>query len=398
MKLRKKLYLWWLWIACMLIILPMIVGCSGNALPSNETSSTFLKLLKLQPGTAISTAIQGHTYIVMNDFAKVRDIYGIPLPTSNDESDIENYTMAIFDADHSLATPGPGFSYTWGSGFDTHYLQEPAYSIRSNNVGYSPSDVDASIESEIGLGLIGNFNPQATQTDFNQKTGWPQWVKDNYITENYQNVTINSWGDASILHLLDRFAPPDLDQLGRAHPLAVMQTNVFFSSTAANIKSMIDANVGKSTSMADDPKYASVAKGLSELGAYSAIINDDIIGPGLTNFDALKKSDMGTAPLLQPYVALGFGEGKDGKGVYLAVVLVYNNKKSATDNARILQTRIEQGLYTNGIASITWKQTFTDSQISVEGNMILTKLYGSILSQWGSPETIPFSYPLFLHE
>ena len=46
MKLRKQLYLWWLWIACMLIILPMIVGCSGNALPSNETSSTFLKLLK----------------------------------------------------------------------------------------------------------------------------------------------------------------------------------------------------------------------------------------------------------------------------------------------------------------------------------------------------------------
>jgi len=364
----------------------MLAGCSGNTQQNNQ--DTFLELLKLQPDTAITTADTGHAYIVMNDFAKVRDEYGISLPSSNDESDIENYTMSIFNADHSLGTAGPGYDYTWGSGFNIAYLQLHTYSIRSNNVGYGPNNVNASIESETGLGLIGKFDPQAAQTDFNGQIGWSKWAKDDFATENYQNVTINSWGDGTAVHLLDTSSPPDTDELGRAHPLAVTPANVYFSDTTVNIKSMIDANMGKSTSMADDPKYTSIAKGLTELGAYSAIISNDISSLGLVDMSSLKASDTGTAPLLQPYLALGSGEGKDDNGLYLALVLVYNNNKSATANEEILKARIDQ---LKGTGTL-------DSQISVEDNMILGKLYVPGMTNRMSADTWPFENTVLLHQ
>jgi hypothetical protein len=212
----------------------------------------------------------------MNDYAKVRDVYGITLPNSDDEQDINNYVVAMFNADHSLSTLSPDIlKYVYGSGFETAYSE--VESIKNANVGYGPINVDASIESSTGLGLIGNFNPQATQTAFKEKTGWPQWAKDDYTAENYQNITINSWGDVdpNTVHLLDTLGPPDTDELGRACPLAVTTTNVFYSGTTANIKSMIDASKGKLSGMADDSKYVSVAKGLTELGSYSAIISND---------------------------------------------------------------------------------------------------------------------------
>jgi len=390
MKLQKQLYHRWLWIGCVLIVLPMIVGCSGNALPINETSSTFLQLLKLQPDSALSTAPTGQAYILMNDFAKIRDVYGISLPTANDEQDIDNYLVAMFNADHSLGTSSPDYlRYVYGSGFSPADLEKE--SIRSANVGYGPTNIAASIESSTGLGIIGNFNPQATQTAFKEQTGWPQWAKDGYTTENYQNITINSWGDVdpNTLHLLDILGPPDTDELGRACPVAVTPTNVFYSSSTANIKSMIDTSLGKSTSMANDPKYASVAKGLTELGAYSAIISNTTTSDFAPNNPL---TDTGTQ--LQPYLTFGSGEGKDSEGIYLAVVLVYGNNKSAANNAGILQTRIDQESFTDGTNTTPWKQIITDSKISVEGNMILAKVYDTQPSFLSNPEKFPFGLPL----
>ncbi len=390
MKLRLQNHHWWRWIGCMLIILTMMAGCSGNTQPSNQTSSTFLQLLKLQPDSALSTAPTGQAYILMNDFAKIRDVYGISLPTANDEQDLDNYLLNMFNADHSLGTSSPDhLQYVYGSGFSPAYLEKE--SIRNANVGYGPTNVDASIESSTGLGLIGNFNPQATQTAFKEQTGWPQWAKDDYTTENYQNITINSWGDVNgnIGDLLDMLGPPDTDELGRACPLAVTPTNVFYSSSTANIKSMIDTSLGKSTNMADDPKYASVAKGLTELGAYSAIISNTTTSDFAPNNPL---TDTGTQ--LQPYLTFGSGEGKDNEGVYLAVVLVYGDNKSAADNAGILKKRIDQESFTDGTNSAPWKQIITDSKISVEGNMILAKVYDTQPSFLSDPEKFPFGLPL----
>jgi len=63
--------------------------------------------------------------------------------------------------------------------------------------------------------------------------------------------------------------------------------------------------LGKSTSMADDPKYASVAKGLTELGAYSAIISNTTTSDSAPNNPL---TDTGTQ--LQPYLTFGSGEGR----------------------------------------------------------------------------------------
>jgi hypothetical protein len=370
----------------------MIAGCSGSIQQSNPTSSTFLQLLKLQPDSALSTARTGQAYILMNDFAKIRDVYGISLPTTSDEQDLDNYLLAMLNADHSLGTLGPdNLQYAYGSGFRPTYMEKE--SIRAVNVGYGPTNVDASIESSTGIGLIGNFNPQATQTAFKEQTGWPQWAKDGYTTENYQNITINSWGDVdpNTLHLLDTLGPPDTDELGRACPLAVTPTNVFYSSSTANIKSMIDTSLGKSTSMANDPKYASVAKGLTELGAYSAIIaNTTTSEPDFAPKNPL--TDTGTQ--LQPYLTFGSGEGKDNEGIYLAVVLVYGDNKAAANNAGILQTRIDQESFTDGTNTTPWKQIITDSKISVEGNMILAKVYDNQPSFLSDPEALAFGLPL----
>jgi len=39
MKLQKRYDHWWLWISCVLIVLPMLVACSGTSQQSNQTTS-----------------------------------------------------------------------------------------------------------------------------------------------------------------------------------------------------------------------------------------------------------------------------------------------------------------------------------------------------------------------
>ena len=404
MKLRHTYGCWVLIIFTLLTVL-MITACSGTAPTATATPSTFFDLLNLQPESALSTTNAGQNYILLHDFAKIREAYGISLPASNNENDINNYDLSIFKADSSLTinyTGGPPYlSLDWASGFNAQYLEVPA--IRNNTVGYGPPDVGASIVSSIGLGLIGNFNPVATQSVFNQQSGWSQWTKDNFATQTYQNISINTWGDIvgsdKDIHLLDRLQPPLFDQLGRICPIAVTQQNIFYSKSVTNIKSMIDSKIGKSNSLASQSKYASAARGLTELGAYSAIICNDSydVTPTFTDLAQLKSSDNGQDPLLKPYSAMGSGVGKDEKGIYIAIVLVYNDDKSAADNAKILQTRVDNGLYNNGTTQVSGKQFFKDTQIKTEGNVVLAKLYDTANIN-ANRIAMSFSYSFLLHE
>jgi hypothetical protein len=381
------------------MILPMMASCSGTTTQlNNQTSNTFLELLKMQPDVPLANSLGSPGYILMHDYAKIRDVYGISLPSSSDEKEINKYLQAILNADVSLDTQSPGlFNFVWASGFFVQYLETS--NIRSQNVGYGPNNIDASIDISSGLGLIGTFNPQATKNIFNKQDGWSNETKDNYTTENYQDITINSWGDrtnSGEIHLRDRLGLPAHDFLGRIYTLAVTQKNVFYSNSVANVKTMIDAKWGKSASLADVPKYATAARGLTELGAYSALISNDMKRDSF-EFDSIKKSDTGLAPLLKPYQAFGSGEGKDDKGLYLAVVLVYNDQKSAADNAGILKARIDKGTYALGNTIIAWKQFFINSQINAEGNVVLAKLYfgaGPAVNRINTP----FTTPLLLHE
>jgi hypothetical protein len=101
---------------------------------------------------------------------------------------------------------------------------------------------------------------------------------------------------------------------------------------------------------------------------------------------------------LQPYVIFGSGEGKDNEGVYLAIVLVYNDNKSASDNAEILQRRINQESYTDGTNTFPWKYSITDSKISVDGKMVLAKMYDTDPGFLKDPEEFPFGLPLLLSQ
>jgi hypothetical protein len=68
--------------------------------------------------------------------------------------------------------------------------------------------------------------------------------------------------------------------------------------------------------------------------------------------------------------------------------LVYNNNKSATANEEILKARIDQ---LKGTGTL-------DSQISVEDNMILGKLYVPGMTNRMSADTWPFENTVLLHQ
>jgi len=109
MKLRRQHYHWWLWIGCVLIILPMIVGCSGTAKQSNQTtsSSTFdVSALKstIDPGNSVQMTFDEYTENAAPIFDTQTKIMTVPVPIIFDSSDVPNLVVEKLrnNADNSL--------------------------------------------------------------------------------------------------------------------------------------------------------------------------------------------------------------------------------------------------------------------------------------------------------
>jgi hypothetical protein len=166
------------------------------------------------------------------------------------------------------------------------------------------------------------------------------------------------------------------------------------------VKTMIDANQGKSSTLADIPEYALVAQGLYDLNSKIA----GVIGDGdLVNW-YWKNSGGYKGPLLKNYLSFGSGFGKDEKGEYIALVLVHDNPDDAIKNISLLEQRIDASFRedinfnTENLTIETKKMSdyIYDKQIYTEGRVLLAKLYTNDPLLWAGWFTN--DWQLGLHE
>jgi hypothetical protein len=182
--------------------------------------------------------------------------------------------------------------------------------------------------------------------------------------------------------------PPHVDNLGRARPLAVTENRLFYAPGLSIMKLMIDASQDKTESLADLPEFASIAKKLSEMNTYAALIGDEEYAVGEPMFEGTY-----SGPKLKRFVTFGSGIGEDEKGIYMALVIYHRNHENAEANVSLLEQRISgtDSVY----AEKPWKEVFTDVDIRVEGYMLVAKLYTELAGIW-----IGWVYandPLLLH-
>ncbi len=166
-----------------------VLGESEIFTPGPDTGR-FPELLKLLPVEAISTDTEPK-YVQMNDYALIRDVYDIKIPTKPDGSNTSDYVKALW----GRSPPTGIISASFVSGLDGLYASTP---IRLENVGFDLFCVDAEIQSinqsEFFNALQGKYNPDATSRALKNQTKWPEEIRSTF-TSRITITLIFSTGD-----------------------------------------------------------------------------------------------------------------------------------------------------------------------------------------------------------
>jgi hypothetical protein len=368
-------------VTVLILVLPFFTGCTGTP------SDTFTELLNLVPAEIAGTSTaEAPFFFTLIDYAAAYKDAGITFTTLEEFLEviktIPNETLRNLPAMGSFITGYEAYSFN--------------STIQSKYVGYDIGDVDAEIQfgtpPRSGVAAIGRFDPAATKNALSDQTDWPDWAVTAYTTENYNGVTIYSWGDGFQTHLETRLVPPHIDMLGRAMPLAVTDKYLFYHPEIETVKQMIDASQNKGKSLADLTEYASIADRLADLNVDQAIIGEESVANLCVSSledESLQLSEfqketliekMGTP--LKKFITFGSGYGKDEKGAFTAIVLYYENSSIARENVSLLKQHIENDALI-GLGK-TWSEFFTGIDIKAEGNILVAKLYGPSASFFAS--------------
>lgn len=339
-------------------------GCSKRVEPPNR----FYELLNLVPAQVTDTEYM----IKIVDYASYREDNNISMTTA----DKQPITLKEYGRIVARDKVGGMLGGADITGLGRYAEIQPD---TEKYLGINFTDVDAEIEAGLPpatmIAAIGRFDPPATRDALSHQDDWLPRVKEAYTSGEYRGVTVHSWGDGFKMNLTARFSPPHLDNLGRARPLAVTEEYLFYAPGVSVIQSMIDSSQDKAESLADVPEFASVANGLSDLNAYTAIIGDESLANGDTEY-----VDYYPGILLKKFAVFGLGLGRDGKGTYLALAIVHESPDDAEANITRLEQHIEND---NSISSdMPWSEMITASEISVAGNVLLAKLYTDNTHLW----------------
>ena len=379
MKFFRRLIPYALVILTLVLVFPLVCGCSDDSEPSNR----FHELLKMIPSELKDS--QGP--LVLSDIASYWEDFNI-FPNASDGRSLtfEEYTDLIIENEIRLLVGGPSFITGWGE-----YAMRGT--IRKKYVGYDFTSVDAEIlagtsPAEV-VAAIGRFDPEDTADALSIQDEWPSWAVEAYTIEEYRGVTVHSWGDGFQANFTDRLVPPHIDMVGRARPLAVTEEFLFYAPSLEAIELMIDASQGKTENLADLPEFAEIADGLSELNVYMALIGLESLANGDPEYEGTYPE-----PRLKKFVTFGSGIGQDEKGIYTALVLYHESPNDAESNVSLLEQRIAD---TDSVYyERPWNEIIIDAEISVDGNVLLAKLYADYMVLWQS--WVYLLEPLVLHE
>jgi hypothetical protein len=387
-------------LVCFLLMLGVLIsvvpfsGCaSKNGVDAIDQNDRFTQLLSLLPSTAIDAG-----GFVLVDYDKCFQDIGISRFNNNDKpitfEEFDKLVVAVLDEGYTgkLDFLGLGNFYTGYGGVG------PRSPIALENTGYDFTSVDVEIQSIIQTNLCGSFewifsndtyvaamgryNPKTVNSALSNQGTWPEWVKNSYESEIYDNTTIHSWQDGNQNHFGSKYTPPHLNFLGRALPLAVDSGHLFVASMVDEIKAMLDTQQKRTKSLAEIPEYALVAKKMTELNASVTIIVDQSLVNGYP--DNIQDNP---GPLLKKFLTCGMAYGSDAKGDYMTLVIVNKDENDAAQNAALLGQSIHVASMLEsdmpgfpGDKSI--KELIKDSEITAEGRLTIAKLYTDDPNLW----------------
>ena len=372
----------WLFIGLAIVLLLSVLGVNGCG---GAEVNPFLEMQRLIPDSP-DTRFQ----VYINDHAKIREIYDIPLPSSDAGDEMEEYIMTL-----AWGISGPRrfieSSFISGIGQPQNAFFSP---IRRQNIGFGPQDVDF----DIVAGRI-PMTSEAIKGRFNLAT------IDNTISQydyplspdidSYHDITLYIWSyEVNQIHLDKRFAPPVFDFLGRGTTLAVQKDYICSIDTPELVKTMIDASQGEVASLADNPDYSLMATALSELGAYSVYLSDQVpCGRGTDYMDMLiaayydawgeeitrDEIIAAAGALLNPYRTFAFGIGEDEEGPFMTIVLIYDNPQQANSDVDAFEQQIESGV---SLVGRPWQDMVDSLDVRAEDRSLRIRIRGDIIGTW----------------
>ena len=359
-----------------IVLVPVTAFCGGCG--ETKKSNTFTELLGLVPAEAAEAAPP--VCFVLIDYASFYRDNDITFTTIEDlVTEIKKKPHEVF-----MNMPGEGSFITGYSPYAEHST------IKKQYVGYDVGDVDAEIlfgtSPAEGVSAIGRFNPEATKEAFNNRDEWPDWAVAEYATEEYQGVTIHSWGDGFKMHFtpqnVNSLCAPHIDSLGRAMPLAVTDKYLFYHPSQESVRKMIDASQKKRKSLEDLPEYTVLIDHLEKYHIYSVVLGNaataNFFISDIRDSKQLTEENKGTriaglGTPLKKFLTCGCGSGYDKKGTFAIFVVYHENSNDARENVPLFKQRLVN--QTSLLSDKSWAELVKDFEIEAHGQVMIARLY-----------------------
>jgi hypothetical protein len=268
--------------------------------------------------------------------------------------------------------------------------------IRKENIGYGPLDVERSIKAWVGYEGLGNIYYEAIKGNFDpgtisQVTAKYEDPERTPQLSTYDGVDIYIWEESRRAYELN---PPVFDNTGQGRTLAVQKNDIFGSEKTEHVFQMIEASHGQVYSLADNPEFADMADNLAKMGIMSATMTDDVLKtddswndeptePYLAELFKERKAFFekadDDAPLMGPYSTFATGLGKDERGLFVAIVLIYDSPETANNEIGMMQKRLATG---RNSEDKPWVEEIDSSEVWAEGRAVCAKLRGNVTNYW----------------
>ena len=234
--------------------------------------------------------------------------------------------------------------------------------------------------------LVGRFDPEAGDEGIRRgyrETRDPADGCPQMDTRSHRGVEYYEWEDGlDDANRRCRPGPAVLDFGGRGDSLAIQKQYVLGAYNNDGMERLIDTGLGELPSLADNQDFRLLARGMTELGAYSAYMSDETQSLDATlaarrdTGESLRvfRESLEASPLLRPYRAFATGAGKDEQGEYMALALVHDKEADAEDNVDLLRRRLNE---TSSFRSrIPWSDVFdtVNMEVRADGRLVLARV------------------------
>jgi hypothetical protein len=347
-------------------------GVSGEAASGEWPASHWLDLLSQVPDTS-----QARAATVMNDYARFRAAFGVPLPdpTAGESALFDYYRRLLFDKEGRASGLAPA-DITGVTEFP------PLLDETRAQLGFSIADVDQDVwvgweDGEHPFQVLrGRFDRQAIDQAVHADPASAGLLE----AVSHTGVDYYRWAANS-----DADGAGTAKSLGPGHELASRGDYLYWSGAENGVETMIDAGLGVGGSLADVEGFRLLAQELDQFNTYTALFSDDtasysvpeltksLAGPDASD-DELSaiRTDLESQVKLLPYQAFATGAGVDADGPYTALILLTADEEVARENAQRLRDRIENGV--SWLRGQPFRESIHGADIVSDGRLVVAKL------------------------